>query len=156
MSSGGAVALVGEPAVQPLLEAGQHERLRRRDDEQRVGDQRDGDVRGGEHARPRRGSDARRGEHARQQRRHRGDRQHDGADAGQRRERAGRPRDEHGQSSATSDSAWASDRSSPCGVATPRRAADRVHRHREPAASARLSVSGAAGAGHTATGGGAA
>ncbi len=33
-----------EPAVQPLLEAGQQQRLQRGDDEQRVGDQRDGDV----------------------------------------------------------------------------------------------------------------
>ena len=47
-----------EPAVQPLLEAGQQQRLQRGDDEQRVGDQRDGDVQRRPAARRRRESDA--------------------------------------------------------------------------------------------------
>jgi hypothetical protein len=33
--------------VQPLLETDEQQRLQRGDDEQRIGDQRDGDVRGG-------------------------------------------------------------------------------------------------------------
>ena len=51
VSSGGsrAGARVGQAPVQALLEAHQHQRLQRGDEEQRVGDERDGDV----HARPR-------------------------------------------------------------------------------------------------------
>ena len=47
-----------DAAVQPLLEPGQQQRLQRGDDEERVADERDGDVHGGPASRRRTGSDA--------------------------------------------------------------------------------------------------